>query len=397
MTAIATHLTPRIALACSGLGHIRRGIEAWAQDLSGALTRRDVPVTLFGGAQGDIPGLVPIKCWKRTSPQARGTAKLAKHLRGWSYHAGSPYEIEQLTFALHLWRRIRDGFDILHVQDPTIAAILNRLHRAGLSRPRVILANGTGESESKLGAFPVVQHLTPFSVTGAPHAARPGQSIFTISNFIEPTAFEPDRTGADRAAVRHRLGIAEQDLVVLCCAAIRRYHKRIDYLIDEFASFLATAPGRPTTLIVAGGREQDTDELIRLATERLGDRVRILVNCPRADMPALYAAADIFVITSLFETFGIVLLEAMASGLPIICHDTPTFRFVAGPAALYGDLSRTGALSEALATLSVTEHRAALAARAMPHVAAKFSEPVVIDQILGMYRAVMKDEPHVLN
>jgi glycosyltransferase involved in cell wall biosynthesis len=395
--AVATHLTPRIALACSGLGHIKRGIEAWAQDLGSALVRRGEPVTLFGGAQCDIPGLVPVGCWKRTSPAAQWSAKLLKHLGGWRYYAGSPYDIEQMTFSIALWRRIRADYDLLHVQDPAIAGILNRLHRAGLSRPRVILANGTGESEEKLGSFPIVQHLTPISAAGAGHAARPGQSIFTVPNFIDVGTFGPARTGEDRAAVRRRLGIGEADLVVLCCAAIRRYHKRIDYLIEEFGRFLETGPTRPTTLVVAGGREQDTDELIGLAKARLGDRVRILVNCPRGDMPALYGAADVFAITSLFETFGIVLLEAMASGLPILCHDTPTFRFVAGSAALYSDLSRTGALCEALTAISDPERRTALAAAAVPHVTAQFSETIVIDQILRMYRTVMKDVPHALS
>jgi glycosyltransferase involved in cell wall biosynthesis len=385
---------PRIAVACSGLGHIRRGIESWAQDLEKALRRRGVSVCLFGGAAGDIPGLVPVGCWKRTGWPAREGAKLLKHLGGWRYYAGSPYEIEQLTFSIGLWRRIRNSFDILHVQDPVIASILDRLHHAGLSRPRVILANGTGESDEKLAAFPVIQHLTPFSSTGAPYQAATGQTIFTVPNFIDLIAFRPAGPVQDRMDTRRRLGLGENDFVALCCAAIRRYHKRIDYLIEEFGHFLDTAPAQTSRLVIVGGRESDTDELAEMAKARLGDRVRILMDYPRIDMPALYRAADVFVITSLFETFGIVLLEAMASGLPVICHDNPTFRFVAGPAGLYCDLSSKGALRDKLAMMSKAEQRAVFAASARRHVEMNFSESVAMDQILLMYRKVFEAERH---
>ena len=55
---------------------------------------------------------------------------------------GNNYDVEQALFALALWPKIRTRYDILHVQDPTLALILDRLYRLGLSRPRVILANG---------------------------------------------------------------------------------------------------------------------------------------------------------------------------------------------------------------------------------------------------------------
>ena len=59
-----------------------------------------------------------------------------------------------------LWQRIRGGFDILHVQDPMIAIWLQRAHRAGLSRPKVIYANGTGETAKVMRRFAFLQLLT---------------------------------------------------------------------------------------------------------------------------------------------------------------------------------------------------------------------------------------------
>src|SRR5579883_219693 len=161
---------PNIAVACSGLGHVQRGVEAWAADLARALRRRGVPVTLFGAAATDAP-VVPLPCLKRGGRAAGVIGRFFRPLGGWRYGLGSAYEVEETTFSVSLWRRVRRQFDILHVQDPLIATLLNRLHGAGLSRPRVILANGTGESVEALAHLPVIQELTPAAAARWPARA----------------------------------------------------------------------------------------------------------------------------------------------------------------------------------------------------------------------------------
>src|SRR5260221_1765720 len=102
-----------IAIACSGLGRIRPGIEAWAQDLARVLTRRGVPVTLFGADAVKDAAVTVVPCLARTGNAAEGRARFFSSLGGWRYGFGSPYEIEQTTFAINLWRKVRQGYDIL--------------------------------------------------------------------------------------------------------------------------------------------------------------------------------------------------------------------------------------------------------------------------------------------
>jgi glycosyltransferase involved in cell wall biosynthesis len=382
------HRPLRVAIGSCGLGHVRRGIEAWAEDTAAALHRRGVNVSLFGGAPG--PGLFEsLHCMKRHRGAARSVARVFRRLGGWRYGLGSAWDVEQTTFAFFLWLQVRREYDIVHVQDPTTGKILDHLHRFGLSRPRVILANGTDESVEWLSHLSAVQELSPVAASRWPRrGGNHHPAVFCVPNFINLKAF----SAGDQEVARRRIDLPANALIVLCCAAIARFHKRIDYLIREFAAFAEGYAGE-AFLVIAGARESDTDAVIALGRELLGERVLFLVDLPRTEMPQLYRAVDLFVLSSLFEAFGIVLLEAMATGLPVICNDTPTFRHVVGPAGLFADISKENSLARALLAMAQPGVRGPLAQAARAHVEANFSERVVVDQLLEMYSRVAAIRP----
>ena len=375
---------PRVAIACSGLGHIQRGIESWAFDTARGLIHAGIDATLFGGAPG--PGITAIPCLRRADPAAKRIAGALKHLGGWRFGAGSPYEVEQTSFSIALWRRIGRSFDLLHAQDPGIALWFERAHRMGISRPRVIYANGTGEDQAFMARFRDVQVLTETADQPWSRPRPDGRPLFRIPNFIDTAQFAP----GDQGAARDRFGLPRDRLIVLCCAAIRAPHKRIDALLRAFAQYLRET-GEDAMLVVAGGREPETDALIAEGTRLLGDRVRFLVSVPRADMPDLYRTADLFTLASLFETFGIVFLEAMASGLPVLCHDTPSFRNIVASAGQYRDISTDEGFARGLASMTDPAIRAAMAAAGRAEVMRRFSEPVVVAAMIAMYRAVLDE------
>ena len=187
--------------------------------------------------------------------------------------------------------------------------------------------------------------------------------MFTIPNFIDTQRFHP----GDQAAARARFDLPLDARIVLCCAAIRRTHKRIDRLMHAFATIPSDA-----VLVIAGGHEDETDNLIAEGTSLLGSRIRFLPNLPRDLMPDLYRAADAFVLPSLYEMFGIVLLEALATELPVLCHDAPDFRSVAGPGGIYRDFAAEGELAKGLALLRSQPMQALRAGGTCPRGAAIF-------------------------
>ena len=106
-------------------------------------------------------------------------------------------------------------------------------------------------------------------------------------------------------------------------------------------------------------------------------------------MPFLYKAADVFTITSLYETGSIAVLEALASGLPVICHDEPNFHALGGPSSRYVDMTADGALAAALHDMAVSSQREELGRASRAYAEETFSEAAVMDRILAMYREVM--------
>jgi 1,2-diacylglycerol 3-alpha-glucosyltransferase len=375
----------RIAIASSGLGHVRRGIETWADDLAAALQRAGEQATLFQGAPGGSESWRrTLACCRRFGPRSAQVLSVTGKLGGWRYGFGSEYEIEQSTFAFSLWRAIRKDFDILHVQDPWLARVLDVLNRKGWSKPRVILGHGTEEPESELYKYSYLQHLAPWYRDRYADAKPAGQHSFAVPNFVDMQRFTP----GNRAEARSQWGFPQDAFIVFSAAALKKHHKRGDYLIREFEAFRRSAPGR-SLLIMAGAREHETAELMQLGKSVLGDSLVMMESLDRSKLPSLYRAADVFAIASLHEMMPIVTLEALASGLPISCNATPILTWITGPAGYPEDISQPGGLVRQWERLTDCRLRAELAERARLHAENTFAEPVVLRQMVEMYDAVL--------
>ena len=206
-----------------------------------------------------------------------------------------------------------------------------------------------------------------------------------IGNFVDCDAFRP----RDRSEARRRFDIPEDAFVVLSVAAIKRHHKRIDYLIEEAARFRKQADPR-AFLLVAGASTSESDSLRDLAAERLGDAFRFLTNRPRNEMPAIYNTADVFVLCSLKEMMPIALLEATASGLPCLVSTHPVVGWMAGDGGEGIEMERTGELASALTRYADPEFRAERGAAARRHAVETFSKTAIVSRYLEMYRSVIR-------
>lgn len=121
--------------------------------------------------------------------------------------------------------------------------------------------------------------------------------------------------------------------------------KNLRALLEAFA---AVKDRVDTDLVVTGGISRDDARGACGFSPGIADRVHRLGYVERRDMPVLYKAALAFVFPSLFEGFGLPVLEAQAMGVPVICADNTSLPEVAGDSTYMIDAADIPALSTAL-------------------------------------------------
>lgn len=119
-----------------------------------------------------------------------------------------------------------------------------------------------------------------------------------------------------------------------------------------FLAFQRIQKKLPHTLVMVGRKGWQCEDLFPLLKHlHLEERVLFLGFVPEEDLPFIYNLAEVFIYPSLYEGFGLPLLEAMASGVPIITSNTPCMPEVVGDAALKVDPYHYEELTRAMETL----------------------------------------------
>jgi glycosyltransferase involved in cell wall biosynthesis len=149
----------------------------------------------------------------------------------------------------------------------------------------------------------------------------------------------------DELREKHALG----DRRLALSLSAKRPHKNLIRLLDALE---AIPQERRPVLVVPGYKTWHEQELHDHAA-RLGvtDDVRILGWVDEAEIEAFYAAASLFVFPSLYEGFGLPVLEAMQRGVPVACSNRSSLPEVAGDAALLFDPEETGQITAAMERL----------------------------------------------
>jgi alpha-1,3-rhamnosyl/mannosyltransferase len=237
------------------------------------------------------------------------------------------------------------------------AALRLALHTAGQI---IVISDAT--RRDLLAHFDV----SPERVTVIPLAADP--------------AFAPPSEQAV-AEVRRRYALPERYVLYL---GSDKPHKNLAGLTDAWARIAKWPEVAGASLVIAGAGEAR-------AAERGSDaRIRWLGPAPEADLPALYGGATFFVFPSLYEGFGLPVLEAMACGTPVVCSDGSSLPEVAGDAAVLVDARDPAALGEAIASLlNDAGRRDRLRERGLAQ-AARFNWESTARRTLELYRVALR-------
>ena len=361
----------RVAIACPGIGLAQRGFERFFLDIFRHV-RGDVDATLFkgGGSTGAGEKVLPFI--------SRGGV-LIKLLPVHRLVGRTPIHTECLTFALALLPHLRGGkFDVVHTIDPPLTRVLFHLRAALGMKFRLLYTEGCAMPP---GDYPPADYCQQVAKVTYDEAVAFGHRPEWMT--LLPCGFDSARfaVAADRATLRHAHGIAPDTRVILSVAALNRGHKRIDHLIDEVAGI-----DGDLLLWLDASRDQGDADLAGYAQDKLGPRVRI-THVASDKVGALYRLADLMVHAATTESFGLALVEAASTGLPVLAHDSPHFAWLLRNPASLLDMRAPGALAARLR--QVLADPAALAALRCPgHVNAAFEWQALRPRYLDLYRHV---------
>lgn len=214
-----------------------------------------------------------------------------------------------------------------------------------------IMEKALRQAEARADAIVCVSQSTADEVEGylGGHVAP---RLKVIKEGVSPHFFEP----ADMASIAS-LDLPASDVPVILTAGKISPRKNVQGVLNALAQVASDVPHH---LVLVGGAGWETEAVLDgMQNDALRNRVHLLDYVSDAQLRALYRRAAIYIHPSLYEGFGLTVLEAMASGVPVITSNTSSLPEVAGDAAMLVDPSDTEAIADAIRALCLDPELAA--------------------------------------
>lgn len=166
------------------------------------------------------------------------------------------------------------------------------------------------------------------------------RDVTVITEGVDAAQFRPATADAV-AAIRAKYAI---ERYILCVGTLqmRKNHLRLIAAFEQIMSEI------PHTLVIAGGDGSGAAAVREYMAAHPNPRVRLVGYVPDGELPALYTGADVLALPSLWEGFGLPLIEAMACGVPVLTSNTSALAEVAGDAALLVEPTDAGDIADGL-------------------------------------------------
>lgn len=210
-----------------------------------------------------------------------------------------------------------------------------------------------------------------------------------IPNTVDVSRFRP---GLDPSSIRERHNLGDRPVILYVGRIV--FHKGLEYFIDS-----AMFTKKEAVHLIVGGGPYMRQLKLRARRRRVSDRVVFAGPVLDVDLPKYYAVADVFVLPSVsrLEAFGIVALEAMASGIPVVVSNIPGVREVVthGLEGLLADPMDPGDIARKV-NLILEDHdlAEAMGRRGRRKVVNEFSLERVTDTIESLYENVLEEHRH---
>ncbi|HEY4069213.1 MAG TPA: MSMEG_0565 family glycosyltransferase [Burkholderiaceae bacterium] len=319
-------------------------------------------------------------------------------------------ETRRAAYVAHLAKRLRSQrFDVLHAQDAIGANALADLCDAGAVQGFVRTVHHLDHFEDERlmawqeRAFRRASLVLCVSQTWCDHlSAVHGVPSALVHNGVDLQRYSRRRDASDGGVAAH-YGLRPGAPLLLAVGGVEE-RKNTVALLEAFIAFRATAPS--AQLVIAGGASvldhsatARRFEAIRSAAD-LSDSVVLTGTVADEHMPALFRAADALLMPSLREGFGLVVLEALASGTPaVVSRIAPFTEYLDADEAVdhccWADPHSAASIAQAIARACAPAHAEALA-RGVPPVCERFGWAASAERHEILYRAhhALTESPH---
>jgi glycosyltransferase involved in cell wall biosynthesis len=217
----------------------------------------------------------------------------------------------------------------------------------------------------------------------------PPERIHVIGNAVDAT-LHPVRDAWLLASVRERYGIGQRFILYFGGFDLR---KNVPRIIEAYARLPENL--RKEYQLVIAGRYQHLGHPLypdpRATVARLGLEGNVIFTgqIREQDKAPLFTAATVFTFPSLYEGFGMPVLEAMACGTPVVTSDQSALPEVAGDACLLVDPYDVDQISQGIAELLVSQSRRDELSRRGLERARRFTWPQVAEQTVRVYKQIL--------
>ena len=300
------------------------GVSVSLQMISEGLKKRGHQVTIFAprfpGYKDDEPNVMRLPSLK--------------------YLNNPPIYVAVLGTPRSTWKLTREHFDVLHAHSPASVGLLAYLTASTKRLPLIYtyhtsitdythyikFIGGTGLIKRAAGWFSKAStDLGDQIVVPSPKFQRllltqkVKQPITVIPNGIDLSMF---KTARNPGSLRKRLGIASDAPIMLTVGRMDP-EKRLEFIVEAFDLIADRVPNAHLVFAGDGGSRKDVEA--RAAATHAKDRIHFLGMVNRAELPDIFHDADVFLSASTTEVHPISVIEAIASGLPMVAVQDEAF------------------------------------------------------------------------
>jgi phosphatidylinositol alpha-mannosyltransferase len=369
----------RVGLVCPYTWDVPGGVQAHVHDLAEALLGRGHDVSVLAPVDDADDGALPP--WVSSAGRAVPVP-----------YNGSVARLVFGPLSLARTRRwLRDGrFDVLHVHEPTVPS-LSMLACFAATGPMIATFHTAITRSRALQVFGTALQPALEKITGR-IAVSPSARRVVMEHLGGDAVLIPNGVDVARFAGAPPLPGRPPHPTVLFLGRIDEPRKGLAVLLEALPELVRLVPD--VRLLVAG--PGDADEVRQAVPPSLRSRVELLGLVSEADKPSVYASGQVYCAPNTHgESFGIVLVESMAAGTPVVASDLVAFRRVLedGSAGVLVPVGDAGALATALAALLGDADRRASLSAVGRATAEAYDWSSVTSRIVEVYEAAIAAAP----